>query len=263
MWIINTAISAYTAIQTGNIAAFAVGFVASMALGGIMPTQSFSNLGMQMGVGALRGAAVGAISGGLASMAAGGSFGAGAGMGAIGGAVGGAISAFATSQQFQNWKGGYGFQSNDSVIKSFYNQGKYQEAIDYTIKTYGISSAEGATYDSTIPVGTGGTTDSVTGSIAVGPEAFTKPYTNGSVFDASRLRGTLFHEGVHAQQVANGSVHFPISNFSRSVLESQAYGQTLQNAQQLSLSPAVIQYYQGRYQQETQAQQIRYLAESG
>ena len=62
------------ASQQGQLGAWAAGFAVSMAIGFAIPAPNFSNLGMQVGVGALRGAAIGAVSGGIVSEITGGSF---------------------------------------------------------------------------------------------------------------------------------------------------------------------------------------------
>jgi len=112
LFLASSAMGGVQAYQQGQLGAWATGFAVSLALGGMVPTPNFGNLGMQVGVGALRGAAIGAISGGLASMVGGGSFGAGAGQGAIGGAAAGGLSSLIQSQQFGNAVKGNGFVSN-------------------------------------------------------------------------------------------------------------------------------------------------------
>ncbi len=167
--------------------------------------------------------------------------------------------AFHVTERIGNLKDGYGFKTNLKVIEKLYNDGRYQEAIDFTVKSYGIDSAKGAVYDPNMPLGTGGETDP-SGGIRIGREAFLKPYEGIGSFDASRLPGTLYHEGVHAAQFKSGIpfAHLDSSAgyhlLSRAGFETQAYNLTIANALKLDLSKPVINYYvnQSRYYNDFQ-----------
>ena len=92
-----------------------------------------------------------------------------------------------------------------------------------------------------------GTTSLRTGRILIGPEAFTDPQVvkGFGPIDASRLPGTLFHEGVHVDQFTSGRIW----GMTRGAAEAEAYGSTLQQADHLQLSPSVRDYYQRRHQE--------------
>jgi RHS repeat-associated protein len=119
---IGAAVGAVQAAQAGQFGAWAAGFVVSAAIGFAVPTPTFSNLALQVGVGAARGAALGAISGGIASMAGGSSFGAGARYGALAGAAGGSIGGFIASEQYRILAGRRGFLSHQQLADRQYDQ---------------------------------------------------------------------------------------------------------------------------------------------
>ena len=137
------------------------------------------------------------------------------------------------------------------IIEKLYKEGRFQEAIDYSTRSYKINSASNARYNAKLEIDTAGVTYMKNGKITmdIGPEAFTRPTKGLGLFDASRLPGTLYHEGVHVDQFSSGVVSFdPIS---RSGVEAQAYLRTLQNATELDLSSAVKDYYNMRYLTES------------
>jgi len=135
-------------------------------------------------------------------------------------------------------------------IRELYNAGKFQDAIDYAYDAYDISAGKGiAKYDPNLPLykaatTTAGSSNNVT-SLSIGPGAFRNPFT-GSL-DASRLPGTLYHEGIHVSGITSGSIW----SISRGAAEARAYGRTLVYSSRLELSHDVRSYYEMRYRQET------------
>ena len=151
--------------------------------------------------------------------------------GLVGSAVGGAIVDSGQFQSFNNWKGGYGFKSNNDVIDVLAKEGRFQEAIDFAAKRYDLPSGRYDPNNSDF-----GSTDIVTGEVTYGKLAFS---------GRSQLQATGFHEGRHVWQLRNNKYIFdwgkqdPLVN--RYSLEIDAGKQTLSNAWKLNLTKQAIQ----------------------
>jgi len=104
------------AIMSGDWKTIAI-VVISIAANVLLPGSGTlaSNFFMNVALHAIRGAAIGALTGGISSSIMGGSFWQGVKAGAISGAIAGAIQGVTSSEQFQNWKSGNGFKSDDVV----------------------------------------------------------------------------------------------------------------------------------------------------
>ncbi len=116
------------AVQTGNwgqfgrqVAVMAISAAATLLLPGSGALAS--NLFMNVGLHAVRGAAIGAVTGGLSSVIMGGTFADGARLGAIVGGITGAMQGVTTSEQFGNWRAGNGFKSNSDVSRDVADRG--------------------------------------------------------------------------------------------------------------------------------------------
>jgi len=130
--ITDTAISGAQALYYGASPSRVLGSIAlSIGLNIFVPGGGFnsSNLLLQIGVHAARGAA---ISAGTAAAVSGDVEGAaawGAGAGGLGG--------FFSSQQFQNTLEGYGFRSNEGVAVSLLKDGDFEQALKFVASRYG------------------------------------------------------------------------------------------------------------------------------
>ncbi len=154
-----------------------------------------------------------------------------------GGVMGGYIG-FTATPYVQNWAGGYGFKSNNDVINSLANEGKYQDAIDFASKRYNLPNGEWTSNDPAFANGSGvvAYTDMNTGQVKYGPLTFS---------DKSLLQATGYHEGVHVSQFESKQVIWDYSQpdpiVNRYSLEVNACRQTINNAWRLNLTNSVIQ----------------------
>jgi len=192
----------------------------------------------------LLGAVEGGLTGGLNNLVAGENFLKGFKSGAI---VGGAFG-LVSSEQFQNTFRGYGWKSNQQVIKQLFDTGNFADALEYATKVYGTKAVEGlATYDPTVPAARRGITNGVGSelggrvtNVRIGPGAF---IDETSAFEPSLLQGTLFHEGIHVGQFIRGEAF----SLGDDALEAAAYELTLRNAGLLHLTKTVRDYYSQRF----------------
>lgn len=116
------------------------------------------------------------------------------GKGMLWGAASGAVFATATSglEALRNYKEGYGFRTNEGIIKNYIKNSQYQKAIDYVqVKYHMTSNYQGnnvnMTYNSQLT--DYGVTDPLTGNIEIGPSAFRS---------SSELKATIVHEFGHS-----------------------------------------------------------------
>lgn len=125
-------------------------------------------------------------------------------------------------------------------IDAHIKKGEYQEAIDKTIKYYGIDTSNvngSVTYDASV---TGA--DAETGAdrkVAIGPSVFAYPDA-GAPFTAA----TLLHEITHANQIA---AHGWVKNMQDvAAYEAMGYQAALWQADQVGLTAARKQWYQDK-----------------
>jgi hypothetical protein len=153
-----------------------------------------------------------------------------------------------SSEQFQNTLRGRGWNSNQDIIRGLYKAGKYQDAIQFAKRAYGINNVGDLDllYDEAMdPTVRAGQiiVDKNEVVIKFGHRAFGLD----AGLDHSLLQGDIFHEGVHVQQLLKDAS----ATITDNVLEAAAYETTLKNAGYLHLSKAVKSYYAIRYIEST------------
>lgn len=169
--------------------------------------------------------------------------------GGIAGSIAGAVigSTFVNTEQFQNWKSGKGFKSDQAVINKLLGEGRIQEAWDYARERIGIE-AWNAQYAPDHPN---------LSSLKYEQEnniAFTlsdgDTYFRDSIFlrRSSALKHLVFHEYRHHLQALGGEMqigtyggghqHYVINIVDLEVAVDKA---SLQNASKLKLTPEIRQ----------------------
>jgi RHS repeat-associated protein len=147
---------------------------------------------------------------------------------ALAGFAGGFVG-FHGSQHFTNWKDGLGFISNNDAIAGMAKAGKYQEAIDYTVKRYHLPAAD---YEFDPTLKEAGILDPLTGKVKIG-------YTAFSATKGSGLQTTLFHESRHVLQNINAwktTGNNDIFAKQRYAVEVDATRQTMRNPWRLNMT---------------------------
>ena len=219
--------------------------------------------------GALMGAAIGGAMGGLGGWAGGiavahgmggvflaGTLAAGAGAAAAtdswdsfaGGLTGAVLgTGFVKTQQFQNFKAGNGFKSNQGVMDKMVKDGRLQEAADYSADKYGYQRG---TYDPNNP----GFQNDPTTTASTNPRTGDIKYSRSAFFNAktgeyvpTRLQATGFHESQHYDQYlmdapmwGNDPQTGDWGIINRAALEIDATSQTILNSNRLGLSQSEI-----------------------
>jgi hypothetical protein len=136
------------------------------------------------------GVGTGAVTGGLSAGLNGDDIGKGMLYGA---AIGGAFAAvFSGIEAYDNYGKGYGFRTNEGVVRDYIKNGQYQNAIDYVQAKYGMTldyrgNNVSMTYNGNLT--DYGVTDPYTGNIEIGPAA---------VRSSSELKATIVHEYAHS-----------------------------------------------------------------